>query len=172
MTSPPTPSRKGFGYAPVPILLPSTLLLYGSTVLFMASLMGHVASINRLLAQAQAGLFFESQSESDSDGAYTDTALDAFEADVLRHSWMMTAALATNVRLRRVCLGLFVICGRELSRRESRLTKPRCRPCLAARRGQHRVVARVRGVAAEPRRVLSRTPAHHARLRYVSGHQL
>ena len=72
----------------------------------MASLMGHVASINRLLAQAQAGLFFES--ESDADGAYTDAALDAFEDDVLRHSWMMTAALATNVRPR-ACLGLFVI---------------------------------------------------------------
>ena len=62
----------------------------------MASLMGHVASINRVLAQAQAGLFLES--ESDSDGAYTDAALDAFQADVLRHSWMMAAALATNVR--------------------------------------------------------------------------
>ncbi|KAM5539166.1 hypothetical protein V8D89_007039 [Ganoderma adspersum] len=87
--------RKGFGHTPVRILLPSTLLLYGSTVLFMASLVGHVTSINRLLAQAQAGLF--SESDSDSDGAYTNAALDAFQDDVLRHSWMMTAALATNL---------------------------------------------------------------------------
>ena len=90
--SDPTPascSRKGLSHTPVKILLPSTLLLYGSTALFIAALAGHIASVDRLITQAQAGLFSD---------AYTDADLDAFESDVLKHSWMMTASLAINVR--------------------------------------------------------------------------
>ena len=83
-------SRKGLGYRPVKILLPSTLVLYGSTALYMASLASHVASVDRLVSQAQAGLF---------SGAYTDANVAAFEADVLKQSWMMTIALGINVRL-------------------------------------------------------------------------
>lgn len=59
----------------------------------MAALAGHVASIDRLVAQAHAGLFSDSGTYPDSDAA-----LDVFEAGVLRHSWMMTFALAINVR--------------------------------------------------------------------------
>ncbi|PIL26784.1 hypothetical protein GSI_11120 [Ganoderma sinense ZZ0214-1] len=80
--------RKGLGYRPVKILLPSTLLLYGSTALYMASLASHVGSVNRLAAQAQAGLFSD---------AYTNADVDAFEADVLKQSWMMTIALGLNL---------------------------------------------------------------------------
>ena len=70
------------------VLLPSTLLLYGSTALYMASLAGHIASVNRLVSQAQAGLFSD---------AYTEATVEAFERDVLKQSWMMTIALAINV---------------------------------------------------------------------------
>ena len=70
-------SRKGLGYRPVKILLPSTLLLYGSTVLYMASLASHVARVDRLVSQAQAGLF---------SGAYTEADVTAFKADVLKQS--------------------------------------------------------------------------------------
>ena len=57
----------------------------------MASLVGHVTSVNRLVAQARTGLFSD---------AYTDADLDAFEDGVMRHSWMMTIALGINVRRR------------------------------------------------------------------------
>nr|VWO99532.1 Rho-GAP domain-containing protein [Ganoderma boninense] len=66
--------RKGLSHTPVKILLLSTLTLYGSTAVFMASLAGHVASVHRLTAQAQAGLF--------NSDAYTQADLDAFEGDV------------------------------------------------------------------------------------------
>ena len=82
-------SRKGLGYRPVKILLPSTLMLYGSTALYMASLASHVASVDRLVSHAQAGLF---------SGAYIEADVSAFEADVLKQSWMMTIALGINVR--------------------------------------------------------------------------
>ena len=65
------------------------MLLYGSTALFMASLAGHITSVNRLVTQAQAGLFSD---------AYTDEAIVTFEGDVLKYSWMMTIALGINVR--------------------------------------------------------------------------
>ncbi|KAM5539188.1 hypothetical protein V8D89_007061 [Ganoderma adspersum] len=80
--------RKGLGYRPVKILLPSILLLYSSTALYMASLASHVASVDRLVAQAQVGLF---------SGAYTEADVAAFEADVLKQSWMMTIALGINL---------------------------------------------------------------------------
>ncbi len=84
-----TCSRKGLDYRPVKILLPSTLLLYGSTALYMSSLASHIISVNRLVTHAQAGLFSD---------AYTTADTDTFEADVLRQSWMMTMALGINVR--------------------------------------------------------------------------
>ena len=138
--------------------MPSTLLLYGSTALFMASLLGHVTSIDRLVARARAGLF--------SSDAYTDADLDAFEDDVMRHSWMMTIALGINVR--------------RISHPSANFLKTATEggmapySCLAAGWGQHRVVARVRGVE-EPGRVLSRPSAHRADIlcvmRVVSRHK-
>ena len=58
-------------------------------MLFMASLVGHVTSVDRLITQARAGLFSD---------AYTNVDIDAFEDEVMRHSWMMTASLGINVR--------------------------------------------------------------------------
>ncbi|KAM5539183.1 hypothetical protein V8D89_007056 [Ganoderma adspersum] len=80
--------RKGLSYRPVKILLPSTLLLYGSTALYMASLASHVASVNRLVAQAQSGLFSDT---------FTTADIASYEADVLKQSWMMTIALGINL---------------------------------------------------------------------------
>ncbi|KAM5539185.1 hypothetical protein V8D89_007058 [Ganoderma adspersum] len=80
--------RKGLRCGPVKILLSSTLLLYGSTALYMASLASHIASVDRVVTQAQAGLF---------SGAYTSVDVDAFGADILRQSWMMTTALGINL---------------------------------------------------------------------------
>lgn len=82
--------RKGLDHTPVKIFLPSTLLLYASTTLYMASLAGHVSIIHRLVSQAHVGLFSD---------AYTYTAVEAYERDVLKQSWMMTVALAINVCL-------------------------------------------------------------------------
>ncbi|KAI1789897.1 hypothetical protein LXA43DRAFT_545702 [Ganoderma leucocontextum] len=81
-------TRKGLGHKPVRVLLPSTLLLYGSTALYMASLACHITSVNHLVSQAQAGLFSD---------AYTDAAVEAFERDILKESWMMTFALGINL---------------------------------------------------------------------------
>ncbi len=54
----------------------------------MAALASHVASVNRLVAQAQTGLF---------SGEFTTAEVKAFESDVLKQSWMMTIALFINV---------------------------------------------------------------------------
>lgn len=70
------------------MLLPSTLLLYGSGALYMASFASHITSVNRLVAQAQAGLFSE---------IFTTAQVDAFEDDVFKQSWMMTVSLTINV---------------------------------------------------------------------------
>ncbi|KAM5542767.1 hypothetical protein V8D89_003728 [Ganoderma adspersum] len=80
--------RKGLYHTYVRILLPSALLLYGSTILYTASLASHIISINRLVTQAQSGLF---------STAFTTANMDAFESDVLRQSWMMTIAVSVNV---------------------------------------------------------------------------
>ena len=71
------------------ILLPSTLLLYGSTALYMASLASYVTSVDHLVAQAQSGLL---------SNAFTATDVASHEADVMKQSWMMTVALGVNVR--------------------------------------------------------------------------
>ena len=82
-------SRKGLDSRPVKILLSSTLLLYGSTAVYMTSLASHIASVNRLVTQAQSGFLSD-----------TFTAVDvaSYEADVLKQSWMMTVAIGVNVR--------------------------------------------------------------------------
>ncbi|PIL30689.1 hypothetical protein GSI_07393 [Ganoderma sinense ZZ0214-1] len=81
--------RKGLYHTFVRILLPSTLLLYGSTILYTAALGSHIISIGRLVAQAQSGLF--------SGDAFTNAEVGAFESDVLKQSWMMTIAVSVNV---------------------------------------------------------------------------
>ena len=65
-------------------------MLYGSSALYMAALASHVASVDRLVAQARAGLLSE---------AFTTAEIEDFESDVLRQSWMMTIALIINVSL-------------------------------------------------------------------------
>ena len=80
--------RKGLSYTAVRVLLPSTLLLYGSTALYMGALASHVTSVARLTAQARAGLLSR---------AYTDAYFQEFQSDVLKQSWMMTTALIVNV---------------------------------------------------------------------------
>ncbi|PIL23085.1 hypothetical protein GSI_14393 [Ganoderma sinense ZZ0214-1] len=80
--------RKGLSHTPVRILLPSTLLLYGSTALYMAALASHGASVDNLTARARAGLFSH---------AYTDADVVPFQTGVLKQSWMMTIALIINI---------------------------------------------------------------------------
>ena len=80
--------RKGLSHIFVKILLSSTLLLYGSGVLYMAALASHIVSVDRLVAQARASLLSE---------AFTVTEVKVFESDVLKQSWMMTIALILNV---------------------------------------------------------------------------
>ncbi len=80
--------RKGLSHTPVRILLPSTLLLYGSTILYMAALASHITSVDELTTRAQAGLFSQ---------VYTEADVEAFQTGVLNQSWMMTIGLVTNV---------------------------------------------------------------------------
>ncbi|KAM5543429.1 hypothetical protein V8D89_002680 [Ganoderma adspersum] len=80
--------RKGLSYTPVRVLLPSTLLLYGSTALYMAALASHVTSVAGLTARARANLLSQ---------AYTDAYLEEFQSGVLKQSWMMTIALIINI---------------------------------------------------------------------------
>ena len=54
----------------------------------MTALASHVVSVDRLVAQARAGLLSE---------AFTTAEVEAFESDVLKQSWMMTLALIFNV---------------------------------------------------------------------------
>ena len=54
----------------------------------MAALASHVVSVDRLVAQARAGLLSE---------AFITAEVKAFESDVLKQSWMMTIALIMNV---------------------------------------------------------------------------
>ncbi|KAM5542766.1 hypothetical protein V8D89_003727 [Ganoderma adspersum] len=80
--------RKGLSHTFVRILLSSTLLLHGSVALYMAALASHVVSVDRLVAQARAGLLSET---------FTAAEVKAFESDVLKQSWMMTIAFMINV---------------------------------------------------------------------------
>ena len=138
--------RKGLCHTYVKILLPSTLLLYGSTILYTASLASHIISINRLVAQAQSGLF---------STAFTTANMDAFERDVLKQSWMMTTAVSVNVS--RVSeLSTYLLDAIDFAR-----------PLLGPDRRQYRVVARVRRLEASDR-VLPRTSAHRTDHRYVT----
>ena len=84
--------RKGVAHNYVKFLLLSISLLFGSTLLYMASLAAYIASVNSLVTQARAGLFSES-------ALYTDANLKNFQDDVLKQSWMMTISLCVNVRV-------------------------------------------------------------------------
>ncbi|TBU33820.1 hypothetical protein BD309DRAFT_55444 [Dichomitus squalens] len=81
-------TQRGLAHTAVRILLPSTLLLYGSTALYMAGLASYVVSVNRLVTKAQRNLFSDSFSDAD---------ISAFQDDILKQSWMMTAALGMNI---------------------------------------------------------------------------
>ncbi|KAM5540700.1 hypothetical protein V8D89_005731 [Ganoderma adspersum] len=72
------------------ILLPSTLLLYISTTLYMAAEIWHVSSIDAYVSGASRGLF---------SASYGPDGYDAFERDVGKQSWMLTVALGINVLL-------------------------------------------------------------------------
>ena len=130
------------------ILLPSTLLLYGSTLLFMISLASYISSVGSLINHARLGLYSTSFSAAN---------INAFDSEILTQSWMMTAALAINVRLAHFLLLWTLWTGKELTE---------C--CSGPDRRQYRVVARVRSMAAKQTRALLRAVPHRAHIRYVS----
>ncbi|PIL36459.1 hypothetical protein GSI_00148 [Ganoderma sinense ZZ0214-1] len=72
------------------ILLPSTLLLYISTTLYMAAEIWHISSIDTYVSGASLGLF---------SASYGQDGYDAFARDVEKQSWMLTVALGINVLL-------------------------------------------------------------------------
>ena len=55
----------------------------------MSSLASHVASVNRLVTQAQSGFLSDK---------FTAADVASYEADVLKQSWMTTVAIGVNVR--------------------------------------------------------------------------
>ncbi|KAI1792562.1 hypothetical protein LXA43DRAFT_887340 [Ganoderma leucocontextum] len=72
------------------VLLPSTLLLYLSTALYMAAEIWHISSIDAYVSGANHGLFAAS---------YGQEGHHIFERDVEKQSWMLTVALGINVLL-------------------------------------------------------------------------
>ena len=70
------------------ILLPSTLLLYLSTVLYLAAEIWHITSVDTYVSGANAGLFVAS---------YGPESYHTFQRDVRKQSWMLTVALGINV---------------------------------------------------------------------------
>ena len=69
------------------ILLPSTLLLYLSTVLYLAAEIWHISSIDTYVSGANAGLFAAS---------YGPDSQHTFQREVEKQSWMLTIALGIN----------------------------------------------------------------------------
>ncbi len=70
------------------ILLPSTLVLYASTILYIAVEIWHISSINAYVSGASRGL---------SSPAYGLEGHRTFEREVKKQSWMLTVALGINV---------------------------------------------------------------------------
>ena len=71
----------------VKLLLAATLLLYGSTTIYMASLANYLTSVHRLVSHSSITM----------PSSYANDDIRAFKADILRQSWMMTISLAINV---------------------------------------------------------------------------
>ena len=61
----------------------------------MISLASYISSVGRLIYRARLGLYSTSFGAAD---------IDTFDSEILTQSWMMTAALAINVRLAHLLL--------------------------------------------------------------------
>ena len=80
--------RRGLCHKSVKLLLAATLLLYGSTTIYMASLANYLTSVHRLVSHSNITM----------PSSYANDDIRTFKADILRQSWMMTISLAINVR--------------------------------------------------------------------------
>ena len=79
--------RRGLCHKSVKLLLAATLLLYGSTTIYMASLANYLASVHRLVSRSNLTM----------PSSFANDDIRTFKADILRQSWMMTISLAINV---------------------------------------------------------------------------
>ncbi|TBU49525.1 hypothetical protein BD309DRAFT_909808 [Dichomitus squalens] len=79
--------RRGLGHRPVKFLLAATLILYGSTTVYMASLASYVTSVHSLVLHATLGISSESYANE----------TRVFRDGILRQSWMITISLMTNI---------------------------------------------------------------------------
>lgn len=70
------------------VLLPSTLLLYSSTALWIAGKGWYIASAGRAVSAAQRGMYSDT---------FTSVDVDVLSAQVSRHSTIMTMTLGLNV---------------------------------------------------------------------------
>ncbi|KAI1795529.1 hypothetical protein LXA43DRAFT_724729 [Ganoderma leucocontextum] len=82
--------RNGLRQTSVRVLLPSTLLLYASTGLWMAAKGWYIGSVGKAVSAAQRGMF---------SGAFTSTDVDALSSQVSTHAMIMTMTLGLNVIL-------------------------------------------------------------------------
>ncbi|PIL36019.1 hypothetical protein GSI_01679 [Ganoderma sinense ZZ0214-1] len=82
--------RNGLRQTSVRVLLPSTLLLYTSTVLWIVAKGWYIGSVGKLVSAAQSGMFSD---------AFTSANVDVLSSQVSKHSTIMTMTLGLNVIL-------------------------------------------------------------------------